>query len=164
MRPITTALERIGREQGSGCLSSGSAIRRHKFARHLGRTPSPLRSDLGFRYAHGLGDQPIVVELVFLGQKFTIQSVRRTSHFPSCSWEVAMRIKTLIVLGVAAVTLAGCFEGPAGPPGPPGPAGKDGAPGMAGPPGPQGPAGPSGPPGPAGLSGPKGDPGEPGNK
>ena len=40
-----------------------------------------------------------------------------------------MRIKILIVLGVAAVTLAGCFEGP---PGPPGPAGKDGAPGMAG--------------------------------
>lgn len=31
-------------------LSSGSAIRRDKFVRHLGRTPSPLRSDLGFRY------------------------------------------------------------------------------------------------------------------
>jgi transposase InsO family protein len=33
-----------------GCpgLSSGSAIRRHKFARHLGRTSSSIRSDLVF--------------------------------------------------------------------------------------------------------------------
>ena len=47
----------------------------------------------------------------------------------------------VIVSFVAALTLAGCFEGP---PGPPGPAGPQGA---------QGPAGPKGD---------KGDPGEPG--
>jgi hypothetical protein len=33
-------------------LSAGSAIRRHKFTRHLGRTSSPLRSGLTFRYTH----------------------------------------------------------------------------------------------------------------
>ena len=74
-----------------------------------------------------------------------------------------MRIPTLIVLFVAGISLAGCFEGPAGPPGPPGPAGKDGAPGIAGPPGPPGqpgPVGPAGPAGPMGPAGPKGDPGE----
>ena len=31
-------------------LSAGSAVRSHHFERHLGRTSSPLRSDLGFRY------------------------------------------------------------------------------------------------------------------
>src|SRR6266566_369391 len=30
--------------------SPGSAIRRHKFARHTGRTSSSIRSDLDFRY------------------------------------------------------------------------------------------------------------------
>ena len=64
---------------------------------------------------------------------------------------VTMRIKTLIVLSVAAVTLAGCFEGPPGPPG------KDGAPGIEGKEGKEGPIGPAGP---AGPPGPKGDPGE----
>jgi hypothetical protein len=64
---------------------------------------------------------------------------------------MTMRIKTLIVLCVAAVTLAGCFEGPPGPPG------KDGAPGIEGK---QGKEGPIGPAGPAGPPGPKGDPGE----
>jgi hypothetical protein len=44
-----------------------------------------------------------------------------------------MRIKTLIVLSVAAVTLAGCFEGPPGPPG------KHGAPGIEGKEGKEGP-------------------------
>ena len=55
-----------------------------------------------------------------------------------------MRIKTLFVLCVTAVTLAGCFEGPAGPPGPPGPAGKDGVAGPPGPPAPQAPPDPKG--------------------
>src|ERR1700694_1591181 len=32
------------------CLSPGSAIRRHKFARHTRRTSSSIRSDLDFRY------------------------------------------------------------------------------------------------------------------
>lgn len=64
---------------------------------------------------------------------------------------VTMRIKTLIVLSVAAVTLAGCFEGPPGPPG------KNGAPGIEGKEGKEGPIGPAGP---AGPPGPKGDPGE----
>jgi hypothetical protein len=102
---------------------------------------------------------------------------------------IGMKIKTLFALCVAAVTLAGCFEGPPGPPGPagkdgapgiagkdgppgiagkdgpPGIAGKDGPPGIAGKDGPQGPAGPAGPAGPIGPSGPqgpagpKGDPG-----
>ena len=67
---------------------------------------------------------------------------------------VTMRIKTLIVLCVAAVTLAGCFEGPPGPPG------KDGAPGIEGKEGKEGKEGPIGPAGPAGPPGPKGDPGE----
>src|ERR1700716_401827 len=35
-------------EQGCACLSPGSAIRRHKFARHTGRTSSSIRSDLDF--------------------------------------------------------------------------------------------------------------------
>ena len=37
-------------EQGCACLSPGSAIRRHKFARDIGRTSSSIRSDLDFRY------------------------------------------------------------------------------------------------------------------
>jgi hypothetical protein len=36
--------------QGCACLSPGSAIRRHKFARHTGRTSSSIRPDLDFRY------------------------------------------------------------------------------------------------------------------
>ena len=80
--------------------------------------------------------------------QIAFQAVQCGSNYPLRSLEVKMRIRTLIVLSVAAVTLAGCFEGPAGPPGL---AGKDGAPGVAGPPGPPGPAGPPGP---------KGDPGE----
>src|ERR1035437_6282527 len=39
-------------EQGCACLSPGSAIRHHKFARHTGRTSSSIRSDLDFRYTH----------------------------------------------------------------------------------------------------------------
>ncbi|MGB6399745.1 MAG: transposase [Bradyrhizobium sp.] len=39
-------------EQGCACLPSGPAIRRHKFARHLGRTSLPVHSVLGFRYTH----------------------------------------------------------------------------------------------------------------
>src|SRR5882724_3167914 len=39
-------------EQRCACLSPGSAIRRHKFARHTGRTSSSIRSDLDFRYTH----------------------------------------------------------------------------------------------------------------
>jgi hypothetical protein len=41
-------------EQGCACLSPGSAIRRHKFARHTGRTSSSIRSDLDFRYTQDL--------------------------------------------------------------------------------------------------------------
>ena len=52
-----------------------------------------------------------------------------------------MRFLGLIASFVAALTLAGCFEGPPGPPGPAGPQGEQG------------------PPGPKGD---KGDPGEPG--
>src|SRR5450759_2886154 len=40
-------------EQGCACLSPGSAIWRHKFARHTGRTSSSIRSDLDFRYTQG---------------------------------------------------------------------------------------------------------------
>jgi hypothetical protein len=47
---IVLGEERLRRILKSYCLSSGSAIRRHKFARHLGRTSSLRRSDLGFRY------------------------------------------------------------------------------------------------------------------
>ena len=83
-------------------------------------------------------------------------------RLPFVELEEEMRIKTLIVLCVAAVTLAGCFEGPAGPPGPAGPAGKDGAPGMAGPPGPPGAAGKDGAPGMAGPQGPAGPAGKDG--
>ena len=36
-------------EQRCACLSPGSAIRRHKIARHIGRTSSSIRSDLDFR-------------------------------------------------------------------------------------------------------------------
>src|ERR1700737_687255 len=44
-----------GIEQGCACLSPGSAIRRHKFARHTGRTSSSIRSDLDFRYTQRSG-------------------------------------------------------------------------------------------------------------
>ncbi|MEH2560594.1 integrase core domain-containing protein [Bradyrhizobium sp. AZCC 2289] len=43
-------LRRILIEQRCACLSPGSAIRRHKFARHTGRTSSSIRSDIDFRY------------------------------------------------------------------------------------------------------------------
>jgi hypothetical protein len=47
---ILPALMIIRPETLVGCLSPGSAIRRHKFARHTGRTSSSIRSDLDFRY------------------------------------------------------------------------------------------------------------------
>jgi hypothetical protein len=37
-------------EQGCAGFSVGSAGRCHQFTRHLGRTPSSVRSGLGFRY------------------------------------------------------------------------------------------------------------------
>ena len=81
-----------------------------------------------------------------------------------------------------ALSLGGCFEGPAGPPGPKGEQGAAGAVGVAGPTGPEGkpgpagpegkqgvaglqgaagPQGPAGPPGPMGPAGPAGPPGPP---
>jgi hypothetical protein len=60
---------------------------------------------------------------------------------------------TLLVLGVAAISLGGCFEGPKGDKGDPGAAGSagpQGEPGKAGPAGPPGKDGKDGMPGPAG--------------
>jgi hypothetical protein len=62
-----------------------------------------------------------------------------------------MRFPTLIILCAAAVTLAGCFEGPKGDKGDPGIAGI------------QGPKGDKGDPGVAGIPGPKGDNGDNGD-
>ena len=45
-------------EQGCAGLSAGSAIRRHRFARHTGRTSSSIRSDLDFRYTQVIGHRP----------------------------------------------------------------------------------------------------------
>src|ERR1700738_4446916 len=53
MRPITTALERIGLAKGCAGFSPGSANRCDQFTRHPGRTSSPLRPDLDFRYTQG---------------------------------------------------------------------------------------------------------------
>jgi Collagen triple helix repeat (20 copies) len=70
-----------------------------------------------------------------------------------------MRGSVAIVALLAALTLAGCFEGPQGTPGPrgpagpPGPQGEKGAAGAVGEVGPAGAAGPAGPPGPAGAPG-----------
>lgn len=61
-----------------------------------------------------------------------------------------MRMATMAALCAAAISLAGCFEGPKGDKGDPGVAGP---PGPAGPAGPQGPRGLDGPPGPAGKEG-----------
>jgi hypothetical protein len=68
-----------------------------------------------------------------------------------------MRFPSLLVLCVAAVSLAGCFEGPKGDPGP---AGVAGPPGPAGPEGKTGPAGLTGKDGKDGIQGPAG-PGSP---
>ena len=87
-----------------------------------------------------------------------------------------MRTRVLVsaVACGLALSLGGCFEGPAGPPGAKGeqgPAGAAGIAGLAGPEGKQGPAGPEGkqgvagaqgPAGPAGPQGPAGPPGPPG--
>jgi Collagen triple helix repeat (20 copies) len=61
-----------------------------------------------------------------------------------------MRISLTIVALLAAVSLTGCFDGPAGPAGPQGPAGAQGSPGQKGD---AGPVGPQGPPGPVGATG-----------
>jgi hypothetical protein len=61
-----------------------------------------------------------------------------------------MRVTFSIVVLAAAVTLAGCFDGPQGPAGPQGEAGPQGPPGVKGD---AGPAGPVGPPGPVGATG-----------
>jgi hypothetical protein len=70
-----------------------------------------------------------------------------------------MRVSIAIVAVLAAVTLAGCFEGPQGPAGPAGVAGPQGPQGEQGAPGPAGPVGPVGPPGAPGGIGPAGPPG-----
>jgi hypothetical protein len=62
-----------------------------------------------------------------------------------------MRAALTIVALIAAVSLAGCFEGPAGPAGQQGDAGPQGPPGVKGEAGPQGPVGPPGPVGATGL-------------
>lgn len=69
------------------------------------------------------------------------------------NWRDSMRIQTMVVLCVAAVSLAGCFEGPKGD------HGEAGPPGRAGPPGPRGPQGLGGPIGPPGKEGAQGPPG-----
>ena len=61
-----------------------------------------------------------------------------------------MRASLTVCALVAALALAGCFEGPQGPPGPPGDAGPQGPQGVKGV---AGPIGPAGPPGAAGSSG-----------
>jgi hypothetical protein len=48
-RPRMTS-EHIGTKQRYAGFSAGSAIRSHKFARHLGRTSPSLRPRLSFRY------------------------------------------------------------------------------------------------------------------
>lgn len=69
-----------------------------------------------------------------------------------------MRVATLLFVGVASLSLAGCFEGPSGPKGEQGaagaqgPQGERGPQGVAGPPGERGPAGAQGEAGPAGAS------------
>jgi Collagen triple helix repeat (20 copies) len=96
-------------------------------------------------------------------------------------WEGSMRTRILasaLACGLA-LSLGGCFEGPAGPAGPKGeqgaagpagivgPAGPEGKQGDAGPAGPQGIAGslgPAGPQGPAGPMGPPGPAGAPGSQ
>jgi Collagen triple helix repeat (20 copies) len=70
-----------------------------------------------------------------------------------------MRGSIAIVALFAALTLAGCFEGPQGPAGPRGPAGPPGPQGEKGAPGAAGAAGPAGSPGAAGAPGPAGSPG-----
>jgi Collagen triple helix repeat (20 copies) len=71
-----------------------------------------------------------------------------------------MRYRTMIVLCAAAVTLAGCFEGPKGDRGDKGDAGVAGVAGPAGPAGAVGPAGPAGPSGKQGDAGPAGKDGK----
>lgn len=62
-----------------------------------------------------------------------------------------MRVSITIAALVAAVALAGCFDGPQGPAGVQGDAGPQGPQGEKGAAGPQGPAGPPGPVGATGL-------------
>lgn len=76
-----------------------------------------------------------------------------------------MRIRQMIVVGVIAFSVTGCFEGPKGERGEQGAPGLAGAAGAAGPAGPQGERGPPGERGtigPAGAPGPAGPPGPPG--
>jgi len=62
-----------------------------------------------------------------------------------------MRASLAIVALAAALSLGGCFEGPAGPAGQQGDTGPQGPPGVKGDAGPQGPVGPPGPVGSTGL-------------
>jgi hypothetical protein len=70
-------------------LSAGSAIRRHKFTRPLGRTSSPLRSGLSFRYTQAIRPWPLATTdgLQFANLDFKIfvrtdQSAINRSLFP----------------------------------------------------------------------------------
>jgi hypothetical protein len=69
-------------EQGCACLSPGSAIRRHKFARHTGRTSSSIRSDLDFRYTQGYFRQKTKVtgNLIY-AYDFKIGKIVNEGHF-----------------------------------------------------------------------------------
>ncbi|NWG25384.1 MAG: hypothetical protein HXY30_13400 [Pseudorhodoplanes sp.] len=69
-----------------------------------------------------------------------------------------MRILSVMIAGVLALSVAGCFEGPKGDKGDKGDAGAPGPAGAVGA------AGPAGPAGPAGAKGAKGDKGEKGDK
>jgi len=75
-----------------------------------------------------------------------------------------MRTRVLVsaVACGLALSLGGCFEGPAGPPGAKGEQGSAGPVGIAGPAGPEGKQGPAGPEGKQGPAGPEGKQGPPG--
>src|SRR6202521_6026865 len=65
-------------EQGCACLSPGSAIRRHKFARHTGRTSSSICSDLDFRYTPpgsigAVNFEALIRAAVLMGQPHVVE-------------------------------------------------------------------------------------------
>jgi hypothetical protein len=81
-------------------------------------------------------------------------------------WERNMRTRVLVsalACGLA-LSLGGCFEGPAGPAGPKGEQGASGTAGVTGPAGPEGKQGEAGPPGVAGPQGVAGPPGAAGQQ
>jgi hypothetical protein len=93
-------------EQRCACLSPGSAIRRHKFARHTGRTSSSIRSDLDFRYTQA----SLPVRHKSCCRAIKARATKRSIAFLFAEAGSFRHIGIFSVLGAASIEASACLS------------------------------------------------------